>query len=228
MKKRKQDNKIPDQKEKTIVITSDVIAQERQRELATDKQFQYLFKSWKWRLRVLIILLLGFCTFFFFLPGSKIPKKIDDGFPLDDNFPYLVILSILVCCLPLSALYALRIIQSNPIGRELLPEASFHVFGGTIALLILGIYGFAGAYRIISICDPAAFHSSSTEGVLDRMNAFYFSVITSATVGYGDIYPVSPMAKLIVTTQVIYMFLLVIFVLSSSILLFLGSGRRNL
>jgi voltage-gated potassium channel len=59
---------------------------------------------------------------------------------------------------------------------------------------------------------------------LDILNAFYFTVITAATVGYGDISPHSPLQKLFVVTLVLggvgllaYAFTLIIMVVSMTI-----------
>ena len=70
-------------------------------------------------------------------------------------------------------------------------------------VLIFGIW-----YRLISILQPNAFSQS-----LDILNSLYFSIITFLTVGYGDIFPVTSLAKTLVMFQVIltfYIFLVVI------------------
>ena len=57
---------------------------------------------------------------------------------------------------------------------------------------------FALLYTSMSTTDPSAF----TEP-LSRMDALYFTTATFATVGFGDITPVSDLARAIVTVQMI-------------------------
>lgn len=51
-------------------------------------------------------------------------------------------------------------------------------------------------YRLLSLTDPSAFI-----GKLTVLNSVYFTVVTFLTVGYGDISPVSALAKILVMTQ---------------------------
>jgi len=60
------------------------------------------------------------------------------------------------------------------------------------------LYGFAVAYTFVSQADPKAF----TVAGLDIFAAGYFSVVTAATVGYGDIAPVSVAARTLVMAQI--------------------------
>ena len=57
---------------------------------------------------------------------------------------------------------------------------------------------FALLYTSMSITDPSAF----TEP-LSRVDALYFTTVTFATVGFGDITPVSQLARAVVTVQMI-------------------------
>jgi len=65
----------------------------------------------------------------------------------------------------------------------------------TVPLLILS---FAATYYVMWQADPASFTES-----LSRVDAVYLSVTILATVGFGDITPVSESARLIVTGQMI-------------------------
>lgn len=67
---------------------------------------------------------------------------------------------------------------------------------------------FAVWYRFISLYNPEAFSKS-----LEVMDSFYFSVVTLLTVGYGDIIPISNMAKALVIIQsalTFYIFVVVV------------------
>ncbi|MGM1061416.1 ion channel [Saccharothrix sp. Mg75] len=65
-------------------------------------------------------------------------------------------------------------------------------------VLVAGLFVlvFAGCYHLLSAADRAAF----TEP-LDRVDAVYFAVTVFATVGFGDIAPVTTTARVVVTAQ---------------------------
>ena len=82
------------------------------------------------------------------------------------------------------------------------PELSLPRSGGWAAILFFGafvlmVYGFALAYVATSLLDPKAFNV----GYVDLVSGIYFSVVTIATVGYGDIVPTTRLAKVLVTTE---------------------------
>jgi voltage-gated potassium channel len=57
---------------------------------------------------------------------------------------------------------------------------------------------FAATYVTIAGQQPGAFTES-----LDRTDGLYFTVTTFATVGYGDISPVTELARILVTVQMV-------------------------
>lgn len=57
--------------------------------------------------------------------------------------------------------------------------------------------GFSSIYLEMIRQDPHHF-----VGIIDGMSATYFSVVTFATVGYGDIYPESTAAKFVVMSEI--------------------------
>lgn len=68
-----------------------------------------------------------------------------------------------------------------------------------LALVIpLFLLMFANACFLLARHSPGSFNSS-----LSRTDALYFVVTVFATVGFGDIVPVSPLARLVVTAQMI-------------------------
>jgi voltage-gated potassium channel len=69
---------------------------------------------------------------------------------------------------------------------------------------------FAAAYTLMSQAQPAAFSE-----VISRTGAVYFSVTVFATVGFGDISPVSDPARIVVTIQMIADLLVLGFVLQA-------------
>lgn len=71
----------------------------------------------------------------------------------------------------------------------------------TIALLsCLSLLVFAAAYLAL------ARHSGEFAGLHTRVDALYFTVITMATIGYGDITPTGQEARSVVLAQIVYTF----------------------
>ncbi len=67
------------------------------------------------------------------------------------------------------------------------------------------IWLFAGLYILISRANEKAFYYSAGEvhrGPFDVTTSVYFSVATIATVGYGDIVPVSSLARWVVIGEI--------------------------
>ncbi len=67
-----------------------------------------------------------------------------------------------------------------------------------VLIVALFVMVFANTYRLLSDADPGAF----TEP-LDRTDALYFTVTVLATVGFGDIVPRTPAARVLVTCQMV-------------------------
>ena len=71
------------------------------------------------------------------------------------------------------------------------------------AYLMLGLL-WTLAYWLVDQWNQEAFSFSTTNGTKETMagfNAFYFSFITLSTVGYGDITPVSKVARMLAATE---------------------------
>ena len=75
-------------------------------------------------------------------------------------------------------------------------QATFHMIFGYFIM----IYTFAAVYQLIWLWDNQAFGKLE----INIFNALYFSTITSATIGYGDIVPCSVIARIIVCVEVFF------------------------
>jgi hypothetical protein len=70
------------------------------------------------------------------------------------------------------------------------------------------ILAYAALYYAISIADLHAFHVVQIGDIashprLDAYDSLYFSTVTAATVGFGDIYPTTHVTQLLVASQIL-------------------------
>lgn len=103
-------------------------------------------------------------------------------------------------------------------------------FFSTFIILILGYaFIYLGLQKIINPCFIFGAEQQGLTAPVSILDFVYYSAITIATVGYGDIYPVHPFAKIFVLTEVICGALIVIFLISSftSISIHLSSERQQ-
>lgn len=77
------------------------------------------------------------------------------------------------------------------------------------------LLAFTNLYQYISWLEIAQSIQSFNISNLTFFNAFYFTTVTAATVGYGDIYPCSTLARILVTIQIWTTFIYVIGILTS-------------
>ena len=84
------------------------------------------------------------------------------------------------------------------------PSVDVEVLCASIsAYLMLGLI-WTMAYWLVEQLTPGAFAFNTTSGTKETMegfNAFYFSFITLSTVGYGDITPVSKVARMLAAME---------------------------
>jgi voltage-gated potassium channel len=86
------------------------------------------------------------------------------------------------------AIFAALIIKQFLFGGQ----AIKHRIAGAVAVyLILGLL-WARLYELVKLYNPAAFEIAHDEGI---STLFYFSFVTLMTIGYGDVVPVSLVAR---------------------------------
>jgi hypothetical protein len=76
-------------------------------------------------------------------------------------------------------------------------EVTSDVIAGALSVYLLMGVSWSLIYQSVFLMNPAAFNigSAIAAGGIDRMDFVYYSFITLATVGYGDITPVAPLAQ---------------------------------
>lgn len=106
---------------------------------------------------------------------------------------------------------------------ELLGRLAIPIFA-FLTIYSLMVIVFACLYRIVDmIAAGPAFLSNGQPFDLRFGDALYLSVITLATIGYGDIVPVAPLARVLASVQAVMGMLLLLFGFSE--IMRVGAGR---
>ncbi len=77
----------------------------------------------------------------------------------------------------------------------------------SLTTLFINYFQIAMDYALIYGYCQIHFDSFFNQVDLSRLDLLYFSIVTSATVGYGDIVPLSPLAQSLVISQIVMFFL---------------------
>lgn len=117
-------------------------------------------------------------------------------------FPHQT-LTFVTICMSLTFLVLLTLLMLGQVFREG-PTTSHRITGAVAIYLLLGLI-WSLAYQLIAFLVPDAFSIQGAVGlsIKDSIQShlFYFSFITLTTLGYGDIVPVHPMARLLVMLE---------------------------
>jgi hypothetical protein len=88
----------------------------------------------------------------------------------------------------ITALMLLQVFRTGPI--------TLYRIEGAVAAYLLVAYGWALAYQLVALSDPAAFRFPPTEIPQTlRFRLLYFSLTTLSSVSYGDITALAPIAR---------------------------------
>lgn len=126
----------------------------------------------------IITLIIRWSAFFFYLPVLVVL----------DNIATIVVI-LLLCTMILS-----RVFKEGPVTFR-------RIEGAIAAYLLLGI-AWAYAYQLVAHSYPAGFAGAVTAST-GISSWTYFSFVTIATLGYGDISPVHPIARSLATAEAI-------------------------
>jgi len=86
------------------------------------------------------------------------------------------------------------------------------------SILFISILSYATDYTCLFLFNDMAFEGISVHTnsyIYSLYHFFYFSVITFSNVGYGDITPVSEVAKFVVMLEIFLSFFLIVFALAN-------------
>lgn len=129
--------------------------------------------------------------------------------------------------LGMAALYAVlfaalihRLTRQRPVTGELLY--------GLIAMYLQIALLFAISYEAIEIFFPGAFAFGEGVHPLQSDDLTYFSLITLTTVGFGDIYPVHPLARMLVSLEAVTGVLFIGLSMARSLMLISEDGEDDL
>jgi len=80
-----------------------------------------------------------------------------------------------------------------------------HELAGAVSIYLLLAYLFAGLYEAIYLYDPSSlwFGASFADGGVGFGEILYFSFVTLATLGYGDVAPAHPVTRAIAVAEAI-------------------------
>ncbi|MEU0440532.1 MULTISPECIES: potassium channel family protein [unclassified Streptomyces] len=120
--------------------------------------------------------------------------------PLHELGPQRPVLSWTLLCVSLGLIALLILRQILDVLQDR-PEVSSGLL--LPLLLCLSVLVFAGAYYVLGRV------AGEISGLSTRLDALYFTLVTLATIGYGDIVPQGQSARGVVIVQIVYTFVFV-------------------
>lgn len=128
------------------------------------------------------------------LVGSAVVVVVYFLLPLDRDFG--VVFGVVACLAMVVGLVPMTVRRAR---RVLVSHRPFIEAVKSIALLYtMVVVGFAMAYLLL-----ATQADDQMRGIETHVDALYFSVVTNATVGYGDMVPVGQLARVVVMVHIV-------------------------
>jgi hypothetical protein len=101
------------------------------------------------------------------------------------------------------------------------------LFTSVSLYLILGLFWFAG-YTLIETLYPGSFAMvRGATGPISRSSLLYLSYVTLTTVGYGDVLPIAPFARMLAALEAATGVLYVAITIARLVSAYQGSGHRH-
>jgi hypothetical protein len=104
------------------------------------------------------------------------------------------------------------------------PITAARLQGAIAAYLLLGVI-WAYSYALVGVLNPAAF-SGPVDPTQGPRAFYYFSFVTLATLGYGDVLPVSPVARSLATFEAVTGTLYLAILIARLVSLAVVAGRK--
>jgi voltage-gated potassium channel Kch len=103
-------------------------------------------------------------------------------------------LALALACVLAAGAAAGRALAAGPVGGE-------HIFAALSAYMLVGI-GFGVVYWLLEVALPGCF-TLGPAGAFTPQRAIYFSFVTQATLGYGDVVPLREESQGLVIVQAV-------------------------
>jgi hypothetical protein len=105
---------------------------------------------------------------------------------------------------------------------------SADVLRRSLVIAVVNFYEVVTGFAVLYLaCRCIAQPASSPQYLSDPLSAFYYSLVTMATVGYGDFVPTSGLGKFLVICQITTTIVFVLFLLPALVSVFSSSLNRN-
>ncbi len=108
-------------------------------------------------------------------------------------------LGVVAFCIGTAGLVVIAAVQTRRMVRSPSQAAQRVRLAGVLSLVSIATCFFALAYYLLAYNEPSQF-----DGLHTRTDALYYSVVTLATVGYGDVHAVGQAARFATTVQVAF------------------------
>ena len=129
-----------------------------------------------------------------------------------------------------AALFAFLLVAIWCAGRHVIMESdiSANRLVGAVCLYLLVGVAWAIAYTVTEMLAPGSFHGLTVEVNQGwGSNWLYFSFVTISTLGYGDITPVSPIARMLAYLQAVFGIFYVAILVAGLVGAFIARRLRN-